>query len=414
MSSDTPVISLEGVTKGFRVEDADRPSRWHGLRRGRADRFIAVDDVSLRLNPGEVVGLVGANGAGKSTLLKLISRVMHPDAGRITIEGPIMSLLEVGAGFHPELTARENVFLNGAILGLSPKDVKRSFDDIVQLAHVEKFLETPVKRLSSGMRVRLAIAVGLHLECDAVILDEVLSVGDAAFQQRALSILDHMVAEQGRAALLVSHSMQTIRQACSRVVVLEHGRVAFDGDPETAIGVYVDEVSGQRDRPSSVSLTSRTNPYGSNILHLESLRLVDRDGEPLSVLTTGPLGLEADLNVAGIPDGSVLTIRFSTRSSPLIAAIDLTIDSAQSTTASLRWYSESCPFSAGHYSMSAALHAPDGSPLDVAEDALSFVVIDPTADAGSLRSGLSAGFVQLAGVVRSLPARLHNGSRSAG
>lgn len=396
MSSDAALIHLDGVTKTFRIQQpARRRAGWQAWRPAPYEVFTAVDNATLGVARGEVVGLVGANGAGKSTLLKLLSRVMHPDRGRITLGGRVMSLLEVGAGFHPELTARENVFLNGAILGLDARAVRRTFDDIIGLAGVEQFLDTPVKRFSSGMKVRLAIAVGLHLDCEAVVLDEVLSVGDADFQSRCLSILDRMVSEEGRAALLVSHNMQTIRQACDRVIVLEHGRVAFDGDPSHAIEVYFRQVASTA---TEAVLTGRTNPHGNNRLHLLALRLIDDRGEDLSPVTEGPLGFEVTLDLDAV-DGPVnVSVRLKTRTSPLIAAVEHTFQQVSGGgVVRSTWLTERTPLSAGQYSASVVLTDSEGTTIDAVEDALSFTVTDPAETPGSLSAGLKAGHIRLDG-----------------
>jgi lipopolysaccharide transport system ATP-binding protein len=200
--------------------------------------FWALKDVSFEIQPGEVVGIIGRNGAGKSTLLKVLSRITEPTAGRITLRGRVASLLEVGTGFHPELTGRENIFLNGAILGMSRAEIKRKFDEIVAFAEVEKFLDTPVKRYSSGMYVRLAFAVAAHLEPEILIVDEVLAVGDAEFQKKCLGKMESVSRGEGRTVLFVSHNMAAVRQLCTKGIVLRSGRVEFLGSANSAIESY--------------------------------------------------------------------------------------------------------------------------------------------------------------------------------
>lgn len=194
-----------------------------------AGEFWALRDISLDIKQGEVVGLIGRNGAGKSTLLKLLSRITAPTRGRILVNGRMSSLLEVGTGFHPELSGRENIFLNGAILGMSQSEIRRKFDEIVAFSEIERFLETPVKRYSSGMYMRLAFAVAAHLEPDILIVDEVLAVGDAGFQKKCLGKIG-AVSSEGRTVVFVSHSMAAIKALCRRVVVLKDGSVACDTD----------------------------------------------------------------------------------------------------------------------------------------------------------------------------------------
>lgn len=202
------------------------------------ERFWALKDVSFEIQPGEVVGIIGRNGAGKSTLLKILSRITEPTQGQINIRGRVSSLLEVGTGFHPELTGRENVFLNGAILGMSRAEITRKFDEIVAFAEIDKFLDTPVKRYSSGMYVRLAFAVAAHLEPEILIVDEVLAVGDAQFQKKCLGKMED-VGKEGRTVLFVSHNMAAISRLCSRCVYLEHGQVVNIGDTSAVMESYI-------------------------------------------------------------------------------------------------------------------------------------------------------------------------------
>jgi ABC-type polysaccharide/polyol phosphate transport system ATPase subunit len=211
-----------------------RELRGHG---SEAERFWALRDVSFETQPGEVVGVVGRNGAGKSTLLKTLSRITAPTRGTLTIVGRLASLLEVGTGFHPDLTGRENIFLNGAILGMSRREMVSRFDEIVAFAEVEDFIDTPVKRYSSGMYMRLAFAVAAHLETDVLLVDEVLAVGDAAFQRKSLGKMGE-VAKVGRTVFLVSHNLAAIRNLSSRVLVFERGALAFDGPVGEGLSLY--------------------------------------------------------------------------------------------------------------------------------------------------------------------------------
>jgi lipopolysaccharide transport system ATP-binding protein len=200
--------------------------------------FWALRNVFLNIEQGDRVGIIGRNGAGKTTILKLISRITVPTEGKIKIKGRVVSLLEVGTGFHPELTGRENIFLNGAILGMGKNEIKRKFDEIVGFAEVEKFLDTPVKRYSSGMYVRLAFAVAAHLDSEILLIDEVLAVGDTQFQKKCLGKMDDISKKEGRTFLFVSHNMAIIRNLCSRGVVLSKGNIIFQGDVEEAVSSY--------------------------------------------------------------------------------------------------------------------------------------------------------------------------------
>jgi lipopolysaccharide transport system ATP-binding protein len=203
------------------------------------EEFWALKDVSFEVNQGEVLGIIGRNGAGKSTLLKILSRITEPTAGRVTLRGRVASLLEVGTGFHPELTGRENIYLNGAILGMSSAEIRKKFDEIVAFAEVEKFLDTPVKRYSSGMYVRLAFAVAAHLEPEILVVDEVLAVGDAEFQKKCLGKIDEVSRQEGRTVLLVSHNIAAIAEMADRALLLDSGSIVIDGSVGEAVSTYL-------------------------------------------------------------------------------------------------------------------------------------------------------------------------------
>ena len=244
------------------LEDMIRtPLQWirrRNERRLRHADFWALKELSLQIQQGEVVGIIGNNGAGKSTLLKILSRITSPTTGRVRIDGRISSLLEVGSGFHQELTGRENIFLNGAILGMNHAEIIRKFDEIVDFAGVEEFLDTPVKRYSSGMYVRLAFAVAAHLEPEILIVDEVLAVGDAAFQRKCLGKMGSF-AQSGRTVLFVSHNMEAIRNLCQRGIWLKNGRLHRDGNVEEVVEAYFNTVSADQ------SFTFSNEDYGLTI-----------------------------------------------------------------------------------------------------------------------------------------------------
>jgi lipopolysaccharide transport system ATP-binding protein len=201
------------------------------------ETFRALEDVSFHVDRGDALGVIGSNGAGKSTLLKIISRVTLPTKGRVVIKGKVLSMLEIGTGFHPDLTGRENVFMNGLILGMSKREVQSKFDRIVEFSEIGKFIDTPVKRYSSGMHVRLAFSVAAHLEPELIIVDEVLAVGDARFQRKCLDKMDSIV-KRGVAILLVSHNLESVRKLCKKCLVLEKGKVKYFGDVDEAIRIY--------------------------------------------------------------------------------------------------------------------------------------------------------------------------------
>ena len=223
-----------------RLRGKEDPNKKIGTREGKAgERFLALDGVSFSVAPGEAVGIIGHNGAGKSTLLKLISRVTAPSDGEIRLRGRVASMLEVGTGFHPELTGRENVYLNGAILGMTKREIDAKFDEIVDFAEMRQFIDTPVKRYSSGMYVKLAFSVAAHLDSEIMIMDEVLAVGDAKFQNKCLGKMSDEAGTGQRAILYVSHNMATIQRLCTRVIVLDHGKVVYDGDTPGGIAKYL-------------------------------------------------------------------------------------------------------------------------------------------------------------------------------
>ena len=238
------------------------------------EELWALKGVSFEIRRGEVTGVIGANGAGKSTLLKILSRITEPSAGRVTIEGRVASLLEVGTGFHPELTGRENIFLNGAILGMTKREIKAKFDEIVAFAEVEKFLDTPVKRYSSGMYVRLAFAVAAHLEPEILIVDEVLAVGDAQFQSKCLGKMQD-VSQDGRTVLIVSHNMTMIRSLCSRAIVLFAGSIASDGTVNDGIQQYL---SNRDTAAAGLLLEDRTDRHGDGRLRFTDAYVIGNSG----------------------------------------------------------------------------------------------------------------------------------------
>ena len=203
------------------------------------DIFWANRNISFEVKQGEVLGIIGKNGAGKSTLLKMLSRITEPTEGRIELYGRVASLLEVGTGFNPELTGRENIFLNGTILGLTRKEIEERYDSIVEFSGIEKFIETPVKRYSSGMKVRLAFAVAAHIDPEILIIDEVLAVGDAEFQKKCLGKMQEVAGMQGRTVLFVSHDMAAVKKLCTRAILLQHGTVIFEGTPESVVNYYL-------------------------------------------------------------------------------------------------------------------------------------------------------------------------------
>jgi len=298
----SPIIVVEGLSKRYAVGTARRHdllrdrlsagfgSAWRLLRgrRTAADRsgaeeeFWALRDVDFEVAQGNVVGIIGRNGAGKSTLLKILSRITEPTRGRVRLRGRVASLLEVGTGFHPELTGRENIFLNGSILGMSRVEIRRKFDEIVAFADIGPFLDTPVKRYSSGMYVRLAFAVAAHLEPEILIVDEVLAVGDIAFQKKCLGKMHSVSAEEGRTVLFVSHHIDAVRRLCNSVILLSGGRVQAIGPTARVLNLYLqDNFAAEAPRVPAPDAHLREQAY------LTSVALEAADGRARAVVAVG-------------------------------------------------------------------------------------------------------------------------------
>jgi lipopolysaccharide transport system ATP-binding protein len=234
-----PIVQVRNLGKSYRLGHAATGGR---QRKVRDTTIWALSEVSFEVFPGEIVGIIGRNGAGKSTLLKILSRIVRPTAGEVDIYGRLGSLLEIGTGFHPDLTGRENVYFNGAIIGMSRSETRRKFDEIVAFAEVEEFLDTPVKHYSSGMYLRLAFAVAAHFEPEILILDEVLGVGDAAFQQKCYRKMKNII-QEGRTIFLVSHDPAAVQRLCRRALLIESGRLKEDGPANTVVKRYLDGVA---------------------------------------------------------------------------------------------------------------------------------------------------------------------------
>ncbi len=296
-----PAIRVEGLGKVFRIGSREKSAgtlreavanlpdlfRRSRQRQPSQDRFWALKDVSFEVRQGEVVGVVGANGAGKSTLLKILSRIIEPTIGRARLRGRVCSLLEIGTGFHPELTGLENIHLSGAILGMTRREIRRKVDEIVAFAEIEEFLNTPVKRYSTGMYLRLAFAVAAHLESDILIVDEVLAVGDAAFQMKCLKKMNREGSE-GRTVLFVSHNMSAVRRLCSRAVLLERGRIVASGNASRVTETYLKKLTARN--PSRRALPRGflfvRDASQSTEFCITAIQILGADGEPLEVLGT--------------------------------------------------------------------------------------------------------------------------------
>lgn len=313
------IISVENLSKCYKIgrqsakgdglrhilEQAVRsPFSWlkadARAERAKTEEFWAVKDLSVEIKRGEMVGIIGRNGAGKSTFLKLLSRITEPTTGNIRLRGRVASLLEVGTGFHPELTGRENIYLNGAILGMSRVEIKRKFDEIVAFAEIDKFLDTPVKRYSSGMYVRLAFAVAAHLEPEILIVDEVLAVGDAEFQKKCLGKMEDVSQQEGRTVILVSHQMPAIQNLCTRCLLMEKGRLVMHGATDDIVNTYMSKGA----ELAKEGLTDRDDRAGKGDVRITSIHLRDEEGNVIHEAVSGQhvnLSLEYE-----VKDGMVL------------------------------------------------------------------------------------------------------------
>lgn len=312
------ILTSQNISKQYRLGlvgtgtlSHDLNRWWHKLR-GKPDPYLkigaendrsktatdqyvwALQNINFEVKKGEVLGIIGKNGAGKSTLLKILSRVTIPTSGVIKTKGRIASLLEVGTGFHPELTGRENIYLNGAILGMTKAEIKSKEEEIIEFSGCEMYIDTPVKRYSSGMRVRLAFAVAAHLEPDILVVDEVLAVGDAEFQKKAVGKMKAISGESGRTVLFVSHNMAAVKSLCTRAMVLEHGKMAFEGSQNQAVDFYLSNNSSI----NSKSVKNRTDRTGNGKIKLSSVTLLDKNNSPIESVISGEfLRIKLDFEV---------------------------------------------------------------------------------------------------------------------
>lgn len=312
------IIKVEGLGKGYIISHEGRESYTAlrdviskkvralmkgGNRRNGSEEFWALRGIDFEIKQGESVGIIGRNGAGKSTLLKILSRITDPSEGRIELNGRVASLLEVGTGFHPELTGRENIYLNGAILGMSRVEIKKKFDEIVEFSGVDKFLDTPVKRYSSGMYVRLAFAVAAHLEPEILVVDEVLAVGDAEFQKKCLGKMNEVSVKDGRTVLFVSHNMAAVKSLCSRGIVLKDGHLAYDGNQYDAVQYY------QNLHQSNSSFLHDGDPNtapGNNNIRILQADVLPQEGELLTMFS----GVEFQLKIYNYLEGKNVDVTF--------------------------------------------------------------------------------------------------------
>jgi len=289
-----PIISVEHVSKEYQLGELSNlrqsATRLLSRMRGRAAPvkapFKALDDISFSIEPGEVLGIVGTNGAGKSTLLKLLARITVPDAGRVSVRGKIAPLIEVGAGLIGDLSGRENVFLNGIILGMPYAQIRRKLDEIIAFAELEEFIDTPIKRYSSGMAVRLGFSIATCVDADILIVDEVLAVGDLAFQRKCFDRMEDMIKRQGKTVLLVSHNIRQVERLCNRVMLLDHGRIIEDGQPSKVCELFYERTDAKIKAFGETAKTGQwSNAVTSDAVRVTDIHLLGASHEPTEVLT---------------------------------------------------------------------------------------------------------------------------------
>jgi len=387
-----PIIEVKNLSKEYIISHNTQP--YYTLRdsltqaakkpfelffkgRSKKERFLALKDINFSVQPGEVLGIIGRNGAGKSTLLKILSQITPPTRGSIHLRGRVASLLEVGTGFHPELTGRENIFLNGAILGMTQKEIRKKFDEIVNFAGIEKFLDTPVKRYSSGQYVRLAFAVAAHLEPEILVIDEVLAVGDAEFQKKCLGKMNEISKDDGRTVLFVSHNMGAIQQLCKKALLIERGRIKMSGRVSEVVSYYLSDNSFNNE--CSVDLTNSPDrlPRMKSILTKVELKnssndLVNNfsqdndiflqiyyDGRNCNLLAGAGFIIysQEEVRVGG---GNTYMMFRPPHELPKLGSVIFKIDKKQ--------------FTPGCYSVTVSLGAHEGALIDKVERCISFVI----------------------------------------
>lgn len=378
-----PIIEIQNVVKRYSIAHVNAPYKtlqesMLGLfkRRESKEDFYALNGVSFNVGHGESLGIIGKNGAGKSTLLKILSRITPPSKGKIICRGRLASLLEVGTGFHPELTGRENIYLNGSILGLRRVEIEKKFDEIVDFSGVEKFLDTPLKHYSSGMQLRLAFAVAAHLEPEILVIDEVLAVGDAEFQNKCMGKMDE-VSRSGRTVLFVSHNMAAIKKLCSKTVVLKKGMVAFHGDTNNAISTYLDENSHQS---TNGEIPDEALTYQSNKAKISKISLINKVAANSSeILYLHPLHFKISIEIMEELPEILLDIKLISRDGIVITYSVNTFDGSQPFHLQNGMHEFDVEVEnhlhPGAYCVTVGVHLPDGRTLSYAENICNFNVL---------------------------------------
>jgi lipopolysaccharide transport system ATP-binding protein len=385
-----PIIRVENLGKQYTIgakaepyttlrESLVRTARkpidmFRGNAKRRDEQFWALKDVSFDVIPGEVVGIIGRNGAGKSTLLKILSRITEPTTGRVELYGRVGSLLEVGTGFHPELTGRENIFLNGAILGMRREEIAKKFDEIVDFAEIEEFLDTPVKRYSSGMYVRLAFAVAAHLDPEILVVDEVLAVGDSQFQKKCLGKMDE-VSKAGRTVLFVSHQLGMLSQLCRTCILLEKGKILLQDKTESVIEAYLNSESGDE-----TAYYCNENEVSDKAAYFVYQKVVDDNGNAVGEITNNdPLVLETKIRVESFHRDMELSLSLQHKLKGRIFTVNTPLRDFMTNGKSEKTIRLEIPanfIAPNHYSWISAIHIPGKHLEDVLWDECRFSITD--------------------------------------
>jgi lipopolysaccharide transport system ATP-binding protein len=392
-----PAVDVRAVSKIYRRWGRKRSvgtfkSALLSGRPGRAltadDGVPALTDVTFQVAPGETVGIIGPNGSGKSTLLKLLAGILQPTSGSLSVRGRLAALLELGAGFHPEISGRENVLLSGLLLGLTRREIAARFESIVRFAEVEEFLDAPVKTYSSGMAVRLGFSIAAHSDPDVLLVDEVLAVGDEAFARRSLEKFSEFE-RAGKTLVLVSHDLALVAERCRRVLWLDRGRVAADRPAGETVALYRERVAvHEAERRGEVAKVAAPSPrIGSGAATLSTVRLLDSGGRPASRIASGePARLEMEVAASPTLSDFVFGFGISTVAGTVVfgsnTAIDGFVPAELSGRATVALDIPSLDLAPGVYSVDAAVHARDGSPYDYRRDVLRFEVAAERASAG--------------------------------
>ncbi len=392
-----PAVDVRSVTKVYRRWGKKRSigTFKSALLSGSPGRALTADagvpaltDVTFQVAPGEAVGIIGPNGSGKSTLLKLLAGILQPTSGSLSVRGRLAALLELGAGFHPEISGRENVEISGLLLGLTRRQIAARFDEIVRFAEIEEFLDAPVKTYSSGMAVRLGFSIAAHCDPDVLLVDEVLAVGDEAFARRSLEKFAEFE-RAGKTIVLVSHDLALVGERCRRALWLDRGRLAADGPAGETVALYRERVavheSERRGEPPAASVAGTSPRIGSGAATLASVRLLDSTGKPTSRIASGlPARLEMEVDASSALSDFVFGFGISTVAGATVFGSNTAIDGFAAGElggkATVALDLPSLDLAPGVYSVDAAIHARDGSPYDYRRDVLRFEV---TADRGS-------------------------------